>query len=256
MTVDFGADVARYYDYDPTDQGDIELYQSLIPSRESTVLELGCGTGRVLIPLVNRCSYIHGIDVSEAMLAVCRKKLHALGVSKKLAIVQTGDITDLNLGRFFDLITAPLNVFQNLETNEEVDGFFETVRTHIAPSGTCIISAFRPPHGKEVPADKWLFEEEKLMWETEVEGGHVACFDRRPSIDLEKQIIYPDQIFRRYRGEKLEEEAILNLLMRYYYPDEFVEMIESHGFQVMDRWGGYHAEAYGEGQNLVVQFCK
>jgi SAM-dependent methyltransferase len=256
MPVEFRADVARYYDCDPHEHGDVEFYQSILPSRESTLLELGCGTGRVLVPLVERCSYIHGIDVSDAMLALCRKKLHALSVSKKRAIVQQGDITDLNLRRSFDLITAPLNVFQNLGADEEVDGFFETVRAHIALSGTCIISAFRPILDKAAMATEWRWEEDKLDWEVEIEGDRVACFDRRKRIDVEKQIAYPDVIYRRYQGGKLKDEAVLNLLMRYYYPDEFVEMIESHDFQVVDRWGGYKGESYGEGNQLVVQFRK
>jgi len=254
MPVDFGTAVAKYYDYDPTDHGDIGLYQSILTSRESKILELGCGTGRVLVPLVDHCSYIHGIDLSEAMLAVCRKKLHALGVSKKRAIVQSGDITNLNLGRTFDLITAPFNVFQNLETDEEIDGFFQTVEKHMAPDATCILTAFRPSLDREALAEQWVCDEEILSWETPVEGGRVACYERRKGINPERQVAYTDEIYRRYKGEKLEDEGVLNLLMRYYYPDEFVEMIESHGFQVVDRWGGYAGEAYGEGPELVVQF--
>jgi len=42
--------------------------------------------------------------------------------------------------------------------------------------------------------------------------------------------------------------------MRYYYPDEFVELIESHGFSIIGRWGGYSDEPYGEGGELVVAF--
>jgi ubiquinone/menaquinone biosynthesis C-methylase UbiE len=256
MPVDFRTEVAKYYDCSPMQPDDAEFYQSRLPSPDSTVLELGCGTGRVLVPLMEHCSYIHGIDISEAMLALCRKKLQALSVSKKRAIVQSGDITDLNLGRSFDFITAPFRVFQNLETDEEVEGLFQTVRTHLAPGGTCILNVFRPFLDKEAMATQWVSKKEIPSWEAPIEGGRVTCHDRRKRIDPEKQVAYTDLVYRRYRGEKLEDEAVLNLLMRYYYANEFVEMIESHGFQIVDRWGGYAGEAYGEGPELVVQFCK
>ena len=256
MPVDFRKEVAEYYDHSTKQPDDIGFYQSILPSPDSTVLELGCGTGRVLVPLVEHCSYIHGIDISEAMLTLCRKKLQALSASKKRCIVQPGDITDLNLGRSFDLITAPFRVFQNLETDEEVDGFFQTVRTHLAPGGTCILNVFRPFLDKKAMATQWTSDEEILSWEAPIEGGRVTCHDRRKRIDPEMQVAYTDLVYRRYRGEKLEDEAVLNLLMRYYYADEFVEMIENHGFRIFNRWGGYKGEPYGEGPELVVQFGK
>lgn len=254
MPVDFRTDVARYYDYSPKQPNDVEFYRSVLPSHESTILELGCGTGRVLVPLVDHCGYIHGIDLSEAMLALCRKKLYGLCVSKKRAIVQQGDITDLNLGRSFDLITAPFRVFQNLETDEEVDGFFQTVRTHLAHGGTCILNAFRPFLDKEGMATQWANNEENLSWEAPIKYGRVTCHDLRKRIDPEKQVVYGNLIYRKYRGKELEEEAVLELLMRYYYPEEFVELIEKQGFKILDRWGGYAGETYGEGSELVVQF--
>ena len=256
MPVDFRTEVAKYYDCSPMQPDDVEFYKSRLPSPDSTVLELGCGTGRVLVPLMEHCSYIHGIDVSEAMLALCRKKLQALSASKKRCIVQPGNITDLNLGGSFDLITAPFRVFQNLETDDEVNGFFQTVKNHMAPGATCILTAFRPSLDREALAVEWARGEEILSWEAPIEGGRVTCHERRKGADPEKQVAYTDLVYRRYRGEQLEDEAVLNLLMRYYYPDEFAAIIENHGFQIVNRWGGYAGEPYGEGPELVVQFCR
>jgi len=255
MPVDFREGVAKYYDCDPRQFSDVEFYRSLLPSADATILELGCGTGRVLVPLMDHCSYIHGIDISKAMLAVCREKLKALSVSRDRATVQRGNITDLNLGRKFDLVTAPFRVFQNLETDEEVDGFFRTVRAHLAPEGTCIITAFRPSLSKEAMTSQ-CGEDENLEWEAPIEGGRVACYDKRPRIDPERQVAYPELIYRRYRGDALEDEAILYLMMRYYYPDEFEEMVKNQGFEIVGRWGGYKDEPYGEGPELMLQFRK
>ncbi len=208
----------------------------------------------MLVPLLDHCSYIHGIDISETMLAFCRKKLHSLRVSKTRAIVQPGDITNLRLKSAFVLITAPFRVFQNLETDEEVNGFLHTVGTHLASGGTGILNVFRPFLDKEEMASGWVREEETLSWEVPIKGGRVACFDRRLRIYAEKQVVYPDLIYRRYRGETLQDETVQNLVMRYYYPDQFESLIVNHGFQILNRWGGYKGEPYGEGPELVLQF--
>ena len=75
MRTDIRENAARYYDLSPENPDDIPLYEQKIPSPEARILELGCGTGRVLVPLSEKCGYILGVDISEAMLSVCRQKL-------------------------------------------------------------------------------------------------------------------------------------------------------------------------------------
>ncbi len=232
----------------------MEFYRNLIPSPKATILELGCGTGRVLIPLAAHCAYILGVDISEAMLTICRRKLQAEGIPRDRAMITYADITALALGRQFDLIIAPFRVFQNLKTDEEVAGLFKTVRSHLSDGGSCILNVFRPFLSREAMATRWVSEEENLLWETPTDDGRIACYDRRPRIDPERQIIYPDIVYRRYRGDALEDEVIHKIALRYYYPDQFEELITAHGFKILNRWGGYKDEAYGEGPELVLQF--
>lgn len=78
MKVDIRAKAANYYDYNPDVPDDIHFYIDQIPSRHAAILELGCGTCRVTLPLAQHCKMIHGIDLSEAMLTIGRNKLHAL----------------------------------------------------------------------------------------------------------------------------------------------------------------------------------
>ena len=63
-------------------------------------------------------------------------------------------------------------------------------------------------------------------------------------------------IYRQYQGELLKDETVLKLVMRCYYPDSFEKLITTHGFSIIDLWGGYAGEVYGEGPELVIQFGK
>jgi hypothetical protein len=49
---------------------------------------------------------------------------------------------------------------------------------------------------------------------------------------------------------------VLKIAMRCYCPEEFVELIKKQGFGVLQRWGGYEGEVYGQGAELVIQFTQ
>ena len=168
--------------------------------------------------------------------------------------MEAGDITSFDLGRSFDLIIAPYRVLQNLETAAQVDGLFRCVRKHLSPAGTCILNVFKPNRDPEALRREWCTQDEHLAWETWVEGARITCHDRRPRMDLDKLVLHPELIYRRYEGDVLRDETVLKIAMRCYYPEEFERIIRSHGFKIVARWGGYEGEAYGIGPELVVQF--
>ena len=93
MHEDIRAEAAKYYDVNPTIPDDRAFYQARLPSPDATVLELGCGTGRVLLPLAGACGFIQGIDRSPAMLARCLQKVQAAGLPPTKAWAELGDIT-------------------------------------------------------------------------------------------------------------------------------------------------------------------
>ena len=253
--MDIRAEAAQYYDLRPPPFDDISFYKDLIPSPDASVLELGCGTGRVLVPLAGFCGYIHGIDKSEAMLAICQRKLMAGGIPSSQASVEQADITDFDLGARFDLITAPFRVFQNLETDVQVEGLFRCVRKHLSSSGTCILNAFRPYGGLDTLRRDWQRDDERLNWDIPIEGGRITRHERRSRMDPDRLILYPEHIYRRWAGSDIQDEAILAIAMRCWYPEDFEAVIINHGFEIINRWGGYSGEPYGEGPELVIQFA-
>ncbi|MCK4871155.1 MAG: class I SAM-dependent methyltransferase [Phycisphaerales bacterium] len=253
MTPDQRAAAARYYDLQAF-PNDVPFYESLIPSPAASVLELGCGTGRVLIPLAHRCSLIQGIEPSSAMLGVCRAKLAAAGLPADRARVDDGDAADFDLGRTFDLITAPFRVFQLLETDAQVAGLMRCVRSHLAPGGTCILSMFMPNQTREDMPTKWLRDDEMIQWEREMEGDRIVCSATQRHLDPETLVLYPELVYRRYRGKTLVEEVIQPIVMRCWYPDQIRDLVTGHGFHIIETWGGYDGEPFGEGPELLIQF--
>ena len=254
MSDDIREAVAQYYDSHPQFPDDIPFYKRLIASPEASMLELGCGTGRVLVPLASECGFIQGIDSSAAMLAICRAKLRQAKLPASRASVARGDITNFRLDRTFDLVIAPFRVLQNLESDEQLDGLFAGIRAHLSDRGSCVLNAFRPRWERDELLRRWVNERETLNWEVPCEGGRVTCHDVRPRLRRDPLVLYPELIWRRYRGDEVAEEVKLQIAMRCYYPGDLEALITSHGFRILDRWGGYAGEQYGEGPELVIRF--
>jgi len=250
---DLRADPAKFYDLIPTTPDDIPFYVDRLPSVESRVLELGCGTGRVAIPLAAHCRSVHGLDLSEAMIRIGLSKVSAAGLANRVRL-EVGDISSFALPQRFNFIIAPFRVFQNLESDAEVEGLLRCIKAHLEPRGRCILNTFRPKRDAEAMRTDWVSDQENLAWEIDTPGGRVACFDKRERIDADRRVLYPELVYRRFEGDDIVEEAVLRIVMRYYYPEELTSLIESHGFKVLGKWGGYAGEAYGEGGELVVEF--
>ena len=81
--MDIRYEAAQFYDFQSFPIDDIDFYIKQLPSTKASVLELGCGTGRVLIPLSEHCAFVHGIDLSEGMLSICQAKIEEAGIAQK-----------------------------------------------------------------------------------------------------------------------------------------------------------------------------
>jgi len=251
---DIRQSAAQFYDLNPDFPQDVPFYCDLLPSPHASVLELGCGTGRVTAVLASRCGFLQGIDNSTAMVEMCRTKVATLRLPPERVAVSVGDISDFAFGRRFDFIIAPFRVLQNLETASEVNGLLACVHRHLAQNGTCILNTFNPICGPDELQEKWLVPGERLNWETVTADGRVTCYERRVRVDRKERIVYPDLVYRHYRGPILVQEVVLHLAMRCYYPETLEQLILDHRYEIVNRWGGYRGEQYGKGPELIIQF--
>jgi len=254
MTDDWRGGSAKFYDLAPDMPDDIPFYLERLPAGHPKVLELGCGTGRVSVPLALRSSYFLGIDSSAAMAARCEERLREAGIGESMASVQVADITQLSGANEYDFIVAPYRVMQNLETDEQVEGLLHSIYANLRVGGRAILNAFNPRFGADEIVQLWSQEEEMLSWTVETADGRVECYERRKGVTSEPLVIYPDLIYRHFVQDELVDEAVLSIAMRCYYPDEFLSLISNASFAICETWGGYAGEKYGEGSELVVEF--
>jgi len=133
---------------------DIGFYVDEAKATRGDVLEVGCGTGRILLPIARTGAAITGIDASKQMLERCRANLSAepAAVRSRVRLAQH-DMREFSLGAQFALIIAPFRVVQHLTTVDDQLGFLGTVARHLAPRGRLVFDVFNPRFDKLVGAD-------------------------------------------------------------------------------------------------------
>ena len=122
--------------------GEAEFYIGRAVRLAGPTLEIGCGTGRIAIPMAMSGVDVTGLDNSPAMLERCGTKLEAVGeVSGKLTLVEA-DMADFDLGRRFAFIAMAYRTFMHLLTPDEQRSCLDAVRRHLEDDGEFILSTW------------------------------------------------------------------------------------------------------------------
>ena len=245
-------DYADYYDVDHSTQIDIEFYLQYARECGSPVLELACGTGRVLVPLAEAGVEMYGIDLSENMLARCRRKIAERGLGD-IAHVALADMAAYNLPRKdFCLAYVPVRSFMHLNTQEEQLACLRRTYEHLRPGGLFIVDIYAPDYGllaQETDRPFALRRESVLPG-----GGRVVRSDRFVRNDRIAQIQHYEIRFQEYDAEgSLVRERALPLTTRYTFRYELQLLLERAGFELLNLYRDYDKNPYdGTGEIIAV----
>lgn len=118
-----------------------DFYVELARDAKGPVLDIGCGTGRILFPCLQAGVDIEGLDLFEGMLARLRAKAAELGLSPRL---HRASMSDFSLQRRFALVMIPFNAFIHNLTQEAQIRCLELCRQHLLPGGLLAFDTFFP----------------------------------------------------------------------------------------------------------------
>jgi ubiquinone/menaquinone biosynthesis C-methylase UbiE len=130
---------APFYDWEnarTVARRDIAFWQRLAAAQQGPVLELGCGTGRIAVPLVKAGIPLVGIDRSAPMLARARQRLHRAGLAGRARLVR-GDIRSLpfRVRHRFKLVMAPYGMLQSLTRESDLQATLTSIARVLGPGG-------------------------------------------------------------------------------------------------------------------------
>jgi SAM-dependent methyltransferase len=235
--------LARNYDAlygvmrDPS--GDAAFYRALAEEGGGPVLELGCGTGRVLLPIAALGIPCVGVDASPAMLAALRAKNPPPNLELVEARMESFDLG----ARRFRLATAPFRAFLHLLDVPSQLAALANIRRHLAPGGTFAFDIFDPKLA-------WIIapgENERLDATFTIDGVQTRRF-AKVRTDLVTQIM--DVTFR---FEPAQTDGDTTVRLRWFYRYEMEHLLARAGFTDVTFYGGYDRRPWRpEGETVIV----
>lgn len=249
MMVDFDC-FARFYDgeYGAFD-ADLALYRGFAERAGGPILELGCGTGRVLLALAEAGFDVVGLDVSAAMLAIARAKAQALGVSDRAHLVQ-GDMRQFELECRFGLIYSAINSFMHLETQADQLAALRCCRRHLLAGGLLVLDLF-PPHVEDLVNDDGRLIVQGT-WQDPTSGATVIKQYTR-QVDLAEQTIHVHFFYDEVFPDRTLRRTIAPFTMRYLGRFEAELLLEKAGFALEAIYGSWEMDPFvSESERMIL----
>ncbi len=247
MDTDQYAVSAEFYDFVEPYQTrqDVAFFVETAQACGGPVLEVGCGTGRVLIPTARAGSAIYGIDLSPHMLDVCERRLEQEPVEVQHRVqLDLADMRDFDLGQTFKLITIPFRPFQHLIEVEDQIACLHCIHRHLADDGRFILDLFNPSLSsltREMTGEEHSDEPEFTM----PDGRRVLRRNRVVKRDMFKQCQDVELIYYVSHPDGHAERLVHAFPMRYLFRYEVEHLLARCGFAVEALYADYDKSPYG-----------
>jgi hypothetical protein len=223
----FGERAAARYDDSAADMFEPAVVDPIVDfladlAGHGAALELGIGTGRIALPLTQRGVRVHGIDLSEAMVARLRAKPGAEDIG-----VTIGDFAATTVEGTFSVAYLVFNTIMNLTTQDEQIACFLNVAAHLEPGGCFVIEVGVPGLQRLPPGERF-------------HPFHVS--ETHLGID-EYDVASQGLVSHHYRavGGTFEKRSIP---FRYVWPSELDVMARHAGMTLRERWSGWKREPF------------
>lgn len=248
MIDDFYSSGAEHYDAAYSVKDDLvdrDFYLGLADEYGGPVLELGCGTGRITLPLARQGVDVTGIDASHSMLEVLRAKLagEREGVRRRTRVIE-GDFRTHQIGDRFPLVVIPFRPMQHMYTADDQLSALKNAARHLVDDGVLAFDVFNPRFEKILGG----IGEEYLDLEWPVEGAPgrmIRRFFVKDEIDLMNLNFSGRFIFRLCEGDLVLSEEVQPLKMSFYTYPHLKALFCAAGLESAGEFGAFDRRPIG-----------
>ena len=241
---------ARFYDlfFGGMDE-DLFMIQQFAERCGSPILELGCGTGRVLVPLARQGYGITGVDVSPGMLEVARRKIAAENLGDRVTLLE-GDMRELDLEARFNLAFIAVNSFMHILSTEDQLAALARIRHHLNPGGLFLLDLFNPDLVRLLDMKGQMILDESV---TDPDTGHPVMRFHADKVDLGKQQIHAAFVIDEMDGEGQVRRVVFPFEVRYLFRYELELLLRQAGFELEALYGSYDLDEYtGDSAKMIA----
>ena len=238
---------AKYYDLiHQAHTGDIELFVQMAQAAEGQILDIGCGSGRLVIPIAEAGQTVVGIDNSTDMFAVAQKRIVEDGVPAEHATLIEADVLTWQTEQRFGLIIIGMNTLMEF-SNQTVLDLLKAAAKLLAPGGQIVIDVIQPFIMASLEnADGELAKDEPLN-----DGGRKLPMWSGWSADHTAQ-----QVEIKWRIQDDGKQIDFSNLFHYRYLDQLMDYLPAAGVKIDAVWGDYARTAYNEESERMIVILK
>lgn len=238
---------------------DHDFYRRIVEQAGGLALDVACGAGRLLRRYLEAGLAVEGVDSSTDMLAVCRQKAEADGLSP---VLYCQPMQALDLPRRYACIYVPCGSFTCVMGQENALEALRRFHRHLLPGGVLAFNAYwgdwedfdynDPAKERRYPTDwrphvvKELGDQRRLVVERRTTG-----------VDLVEQVVSEQRRYRLYDGEDLLQEETHAGQNHWYFKKEMLLMLRLAGFVDVQVKGDYTDEDFGpQHTGTMVFICR
>src|SRR5688572_5277803 len=238
------AQFVRYYDLENADfTEDLDFWLELAGEYGEPVLELGCGTGRVLLNLARRGHAVTGVDNAPEMLARLEAKLDTAS-NRHLAnppVLLHASMDSFEAPQPFKLAIMPFNTFMHLLTLEAQMATLTHVRRHLEPGAALALDMTNP--GEAYGAQETGLTLERAF----ADGDRTVQQFATVALDRAAQLARITWLYDSTAPDGALQRTIVPLTLRHTFPGEMRLLLERCGFALTHLYGDYDRSPYVDG---------
>lgn len=227
---------------------ELAFYSQELKACNGPILEVACGTGMILLPLLDQGLNIYGFDLSEQMLDTLLTKAAKSGRTDVPRRVTRQNMIDFHYDMLFDAVFIPARSFLHLPTRDDQIACLRTIHRHLRDHGRLMINFFTP--AEEALRSRLDPNPPFSDFETytDAESGRTIKVMFRQVNDLVQQIQHITWRFQ-IAGEVQETP----MFVRWIYTDEFESLVKTTGFRVAALYSGFDKTPYsGDGEMVWI----
>ena len=233
-------EIAPFYDVEHAHfSEDLDMYQSYAELSGGSILELACGSGRVLLPLARAGYSVTGVDTSAKMLDLARQYAQEEGVASRCTFVQQ-DMCALNLGRKFRLAFVALGSFAHLVTRTAQQQALASIRAQLGTGATFILDISN--------ADARYMEDlgghvlHQGSWRQD--DGTMLTHFVSPATATDRHLLELTHFYDQHHQGGSVQRTIITTSLYLFERSEMELLLEQAGFVVKEVFGDYDLSAY------------
>jgi SAM-dependent methyltransferase len=236
---------SEFYDYHAK-RGDIKFFTDYARGSGGPVLELGCGTGRVLIPTAQAGVEITGLDLSAEMLKFCQAKLETEpeNVKSRVNLVHV-DMRKFELKRRFSLVTITFGPFNNLLSVQDQLDCLSCISRHLVSGGRLVFDVFFAD-----PAVLAITKETPIVTNRKPflmpDGRSVTWGLHFHDVDYQQQIIHEVLLYDICYPDGHKERLVYPASLRFFFRYEVEHLLARAGFAIEALYADFNKTPFGD----------